>query len=176
MGNQVWRSSPGGAYGLLAHFPSMKVSPMIRAAQPADIPQLVQLVGQYWQFEGIPGFDAASVAPLLERILSQPDLGAIWVAETGDELIGYLLAVYLFSLEHRGLMAEIDEFFVVPTVRTGGVGAALLYVAEDELAARGCVCVQLQLARDNFRAHGFYQRNGYNEREGYELLDKRLDN
>jgi GNAT superfamily N-acetyltransferase len=155
-------------------FQSMKVSPMIRAGRPADVPQLVQLVGQYWQFEGIPGFDPRSVAPLLGQILSQPGLGAIWVAESGDELVGYLVAVYMFSLEQKGLMAEIDEFFVVPTVRTGGVGAALLDVAEDDLAQAGCVCLQLQLGKDNSRARAFYYRHGYRERDGYELLDKRL--
>jgi GNAT superfamily N-acetyltransferase len=152
----------------------MKVSPMIRAGDLADVPQLVELVGQYWQFEGIPGFDARAVAPLLQRILSQPELGAIWVAEAGDELVGYLLAVYMFSLEQKGLMAEIDEFFVLPSVRTGGVGAALLDVAEDDLAQAGCVCLQLQLGKDNVRARAFYHRHGYSERDGYELLDKRL--
>jgi hypothetical protein len=31
------------------------------------------------------------------------------VAEQDGQLVGYLLAVYLFSLERGGLMAEIDE-------------------------------------------------------------------
>jgi len=43
----------------------MRVSPQIRAGVPADVPQLVPLVGQYWHFEGIAGFDAATLVPLL---------------------------------------------------------------------------------------------------------------
>jgi ribosomal protein S18 acetylase RimI-like enzyme len=153
----------------------MRVSPQIRAGLPADVPQLVPLVGQYWHFEGLTGFDAASVAPLLERIASHPELGAIWVADADGELVGYLIAVYMFSLEQRGMMAEIDEFFVAPAARTYGVGAALLDVAESDLAQSGCVCLQLQLGKDNWRARAFYRRHGYQEREGYELLDKRLE-
>lgn len=152
----------------------MKVSPEIRSGYAADVPQLVHLVGQYWHFEGIPGFNPRTLSPLLVRLASQPELGAIWVADAGGELVGYLIAVYVFSLEQQGLSAEIDEFFVSPAARTYGVGAALLDVAESDLAANGCVCVQLQLGKGNTGARAFYRRHGYREREGYELLDKRL--
>src|SRR5215470_15683272 len=134
----------------------MRVSPQIRAGVPADVPQLLELVGHYWHFQRIPGFDRAVVAPLLQRIASQPELGAIWVADADGELVGYLIAVYIFSLEHRGMIAEIDEFFVAPAARTYGVGAALLDVAESDLARAGCVRLQLELGRDNLRARAFY--------------------
>ena len=49
----------------------MKVSPQIRAGLPSDVPQLVPLVAQYWHFEGIPGFDVATLVPLLARIVPQ---------------------------------------------------------------------------------------------------------
>jgi ribosomal protein S18 acetylase RimI-like enzyme len=153
----------------------MKVSPQIRRAIPDDVPQLLQLVSQYWHFEGICGFEAARLAPLLKRLAAEPELGAIWVAESAGELVGYLIAVNSFSLEQQGPIAEVDEFFVAPAARTYGVGAALLYVAESELAEAGCVCLQLQLGKDNYGARAFYRRYGYQEREGYELLDKRLD-
>ena len=152
----------------------MKVSPQIRRCLPEDVPHLLALVSQYWRFEGIAGFDAVALSPLLTRLTQEPRLGAVWVADAGGELVGYLIAVNTFSLEQKGPMAEIDEFFVSPAARTFGVGAALLDVAESDLACDGCVCLQLQLGRENFRARAFYRRHGYNEREGYELLDKRL--
>ena len=152
----------------------MKVSPQIRRGLAADVPQLLQLVSQYWRFEGISGFDAVSLSPLLKRLASEPEVGAIWVADAGGELVGYLVAVNSFSLEQQGPIAEIDEFFVSPAARTYGVGAALLDVAESDLADAGCVCLQLQLGKDNLRARAFYRRHGYKDREGYELLDKRL--
>jgi GNAT superfamily N-acetyltransferase len=153
----------------------MKVSPQIRRGVPEDVPQLLQLVAQYWHFERIRGFDAVKLAPLLRRLAAQPEIGAIWVAEADGELLGYLIAVNTFSLEQQGPMAEIDEFFVSPAARTCGVGAALLDVAESDLACTGCVCLQLQLGADNIGAREFYRRHGYREREGYELLDKRLE-
>ena len=146
----------------------------VRAAVPADVPQLLALVRRYWDFEGISGFDALRVEVTLQRLLAEPQLGQIWVAAGAHALEGYLIAVHVLSLEHQGLMAEIDEFFVLPETRARGVGAALLQAAEAALARRGCVRLQLQLGLENAAARRFYRRRGYAERAGYELLDKPL--
>jgi GNAT superfamily N-acetyltransferase len=63
--------------------------------------------------------------------------------------------VYVFSLEHLGLTAEIDEFFVLPSVRSHGLGDGLLHRAEAEFVRRGCTNVALQLGRGNDRARVF---------------------
>jgi GNAT superfamily N-acetyltransferase len=147
----------------------------IRRAQAQDIPQLVTLIRRYWDFEGIAGFAALRVEVLLEELLARPaERGLIWVAESQRALVGYLIAVLVLSLEHRGLMAEIDEFFVLPEARARGIGSALLSAAEADLAQRGCVRLQLQLATANARGRAFYERKGYGERAGYRLLDKAL--
>ena len=102
----------------------------------SDVPQLLPLVAQYWSFEGISGFHNTRVAKQLGRLLSAPSLGTGWIAEADGVVVGYLLAVYVFSLEHLGLTAEIDELFVLPVRRGQGVGAQLLRAAEAEFAHR----------------------------------------
>jgi GNAT superfamily N-acetyltransferase len=146
----------------------------IRAAVHSDVPRLLSLVRRYWEFEDIAGFEALRMELLLQRLLKERALGEIWVAASGDELCGYLIAVCALSLEHLGLMAEIDEFYVVPQQRGTGVGAQLLRAAEAALAARGCVRLQLQLSVANEGARQFYERRGYRPRAGYQLLDKAL--
>jgi GNAT superfamily N-acetyltransferase len=146
----------------------------IRAAVESDVPRLLSLVRRYWEFEDIGGFAALRVELLLQRLLQERALGEIWVAAREDELCGYLIAVCVVSFEHQGLMAEIDEFFVVPQQRGTGVGAQLLRAAEGSLAARGCVRLQLQLNVANAGARQFYERRGYRGRAGYQLLDKAL--
>ena len=146
----------------------------IQQATASDVPALLPLVADYWSFEAIPGFEPQRVAAQLGRLLSQPGLGAGWVAVVEGVAVGYLLAVYVFSLEHLGLTAEIDEFFVSPSQRGHGVGAELLKTAESEFLRAGCTNVALQLSRDNDSARAFYHRHGYSERSAYELLDKRL--
>ena len=147
----------------------------VRTACPADIPRLLTLIRQYWDVEGIGGFKALRIELVLKQLLEGPAApGAIWVAESEGTLLGYLIVVLVLSLEHQGLMGEIDEFFVQPQARSRGTGARLLAAAEAALRQRGCLRMQLQLRRENQRARGFYQRHGYSSRAGYELLDKPL--
>jgi GNAT superfamily N-acetyltransferase len=151
-------------------------STRIRTAEPHDVPQLLALVRRYWEFEGIEGFAALRVELVLQRLIADAALGAAWVAEADGELVGYLIAVRVLSLEHQGVMAEIDEFFVLQEARSRGVGAQLLALAEEALTQQGCVRLQLQLAVANESARAFYERRGYGSRDGYRLLEKALSN
>jgi GNAT superfamily N-acetyltransferase len=146
----------------------------VRTATPRDIPQLLELVRRYWEFEHLEGFLAVRVERSLSQLLTEPRLGTAWVVEGEAGLVGYLLAVLVLSIEHGGIMAEIDEFFVLPEVRSHGLGTRLLETAEAALAARGCVRLQLQLAVGNAAGRAFYERRGYRGRDGYRLLDKAL--
>jgi GNAT superfamily N-acetyltransferase len=150
------------------------MSAEIRPITPADIPALGPLVEQYWIFEDIEGFDAVRVGRELAGLLADPRLGSGWIARVKGDAVGYLLAVYVFSLEHLGLTAEIDEFFVLPSARGWKIGEELLRLAEAEFVRRHCTNVSLQLGRGNERARAFYRRQGYGERAGFELLDKML--
>jgi GNAT superfamily N-acetyltransferase len=146
----------------------------IQPAVATDIETLLPLVEQYWRFENIEGFDAGRMRALLLRVLEDPNLGRAWLATVYGEPAGYLLAVYVFSLEHQGLTAEIDEFFVAPPHRGLGVGNQMLDVAEAQFRIQGCTNVSLQLGRSNEAARKFYQRHGFDGRAGYELVSKNL--
>lgn len=150
------------------------MSNAIRLAHIADAGAIASLVQQYWDFEDIRGFDHPRICALLVEFLRQRERGACWLAEDEGRLTGYLLAVHVFSLEHGGMMAEIDEFFVVPEKRSSGVGAALLRAADRDMAAAGLIRLQLQLGTDNRRGGIFYERHGFRPRAGYELWDKPL--
>jgi GNAT superfamily N-acetyltransferase len=150
------------------------MSVLIRLAEVSDAEAVASLVRGYWEFEDIPGFDRQRITSLLADYLTQPQRGHCWVAEIDGALAGYLLAVYLFSLEHGGLMAEIDEFFVVPEKRSLKIGAALLEAATVAMAQRGITHVQLQLGCNNSHGQRFYQRLGFEALSGYALLHKSL--
>jgi GNAT superfamily N-acetyltransferase len=140
----------------------------------ADIVEIATMVQLYWEFENINGFDRRGVEATLATLLSHPEHGACWVADDDGALCGYLTAVYMLSIEHGGMMAEIDEFFVAAERRSSGLGARLIAAAERDMAALGLKRLQLQLKRGNERGFEFYERRGFKSRDGYELLDKPL--
>lgn len=110
---------------------------------------LIPLVAEYWRFEAIADFEPERVTVQIKRLLSDPGLGAGWIAYVEDVPVGYLFAVYVFSLEHLGVTAEIDELFVLPSERGKGIDTELLKVAESEFLRSGCTNVSLQLSRSN---------------------------
>src|SRR6186713_4935 len=155
--------------------PSARIAPMeistdsdpgtqavnIQTATPTDLEVLLPMVEQYWRFEAIEGFDATRMRKLLTRVLEDSNLGRAWLATLYGEPAGYLLCVYVFSLEHQGLTAEIDEFFVGPAYRSLGIGSLLLAAAEATFRIRGCTNIALQIGRDNDEARAFYRGHGY---------------
>jgi GNAT superfamily N-acetyltransferase len=82
------------------------------------------------------------------------------------------LAVYLFSFEHGGMMAEIDEFFVLSEKRSLRVGTALLDTAIRAMTQEGITHVQLQLATQNSNGKRFYERHGFRLSLERETLSK----
>jgi ribosomal protein S18 acetylase RimI-like enzyme len=132
------------------------------------------MVERYWALEAIAGFESRAVESTLAELLSHPKHGACWVADNDGTLCGYLTAMYMLSIEHGGLMAEIDEFFIDAAHRSAGLGSRLMAAAERDMAALGLKRLQLQLKHGNERALAFYQRQGFRRRTDYELLDKPL--
>ena len=153
----------------------MKMSVMnIKQAEIDDIHYFLPLISDYWKFEGIQHFNAEKIEKQLTRLFSEPNLGLGWLAFLHSEAVGYLLAVYAFSLEHLGLTAEIDEFYILPQYRRYGIGRAMIQTAELGFLKAGCTNVSLQVEFRNDSAHTFYFGQGYIKRTRYEILEKNI--
>jgi len=81
--------------------------------------------------------------------------GLFWLAERDGRVIGTVMAGWD---GHRGWLYSLG---VHPEVRRAGVGRALLGVAEEALASRGCPKVNLQVLGGNQEAQAFWRRAGY---------------
>jgi hypothetical protein len=67
----------------------------------------------------------------------------------------------VFSLEHGGRAAWLDELYVVPAERGRGMGAALLDAACAHATAAGAVAVDLEVEAGHERAFSLYERRGF---------------
>ncbi len=94
--------------------------------------------------------------------------GWVLVAVVDDELVG---TVMVGDDGHRGWL---NYLAVASRQRGRGIGRALVSVAEQRLAAQGCVKVNLQIRSEHSAAADFYEAAGY-ELEDVISMGKRLD-
>jgi ribosomal protein S18 acetylase RimI-like enzyme len=141
----------------------------IREASAPDAAALLLLIDAYWRHDGIAGFDSDRVHRQLQQFLSTPAYGRAWMATLAGGAIGYLLCTFVYSFEHGGLMAEIDELFVEAAYRQRGVGRSLMDTARSALVDHGFTLLQMQVADGNTRSQRFYARLGFKEKSGYRI-------
>jgi GNAT superfamily N-acetyltransferase len=83
-------------------------------------------------------------------------------AVLGEAIVGTLQLSFLPGLSRRGaLRAQIEAVRVALSVRSGGVGAAMVGWAVEEAGRRGCALVQLMTDKSRGDAHRFYERLGF---------------
>jgi len=72
----------------------------MRRATPADVPELVMLMAEFYAESAMP-LDVDRVRASFEALLAQRALGAAWVVETDDhQVAGYLVATLTVSREY----------------------------------------------------------------------------
>jgi GNAT superfamily N-acetyltransferase len=86
--------------------------------------------------------------------------GAVFLASDPDP-IGVAVTAFTWTLEHGGLVAWLDELFVVPAHRGRGVGRQLLLRVLDAAKEAGCRAVELEVDAEHTRAEHLYRREGF---------------
>jgi ribosomal protein S18 acetylase RimI-like enzyme len=93
------------------------------------------------------------VAALAAKLAVQPEL--VFVASEDGEVVGAVMAGYD---GHRGWIYALA---VHPAQRRKGIATALVGAVERQLAALGCVKLNLQVRAGNAAVVGFYEALGY---------------
>ena len=143
-----------------------------RPATAADVPALLGLMRAFYAEEGYP-FSEQGAGGAVRHLLENDRVGRIWVAGGDREPLGYVVLTFGYSLEHHGVVAFVDEVFVMSGSRGCGIGTRALALAEAECRALGVRTLQLEVERENIAAQELYRRSGFNN-HGRFLLTKRL--
>jgi GNAT superfamily N-acetyltransferase len=131
----------------------------IQIAEPFDSSSVVALLAEQFREHGIDlGPEALSAAVL--GLVSDATRGAILLAYDPEPL-GVAVLAFTWTLEHGGLVAWLDELFVVAEQRGRGIGRALLRRALEVAKDRGCRAIDLEVDADHARAQHLYEREGF---------------
>jgi GNAT superfamily N-acetyltransferase len=131
----------------------------IDVASSVDVEAVVALLASQFEEHGI-ALSLDELAEAVRVLIADERRGTVLVAH-GPEPIGVAALAYTWTLEHGGLVAWLDELFVVPQHRDRGVGQALLRRAVDVARESGCRAVELEVDADHARVEQLYQREGF---------------
>ena len=152
----------------------------IRKAVVMDIPALVPLWIDFMDYhaELDPAFTrdpagADNWARYIEEKMKD-EVFAVFVAAAEGRLVGYAVAFVqtyppIWTVKARGF---IDELYVDPASRRGGVGRRLLAAAEAWLTERGMAHVELKVDVANVPTRRFWKDMGFAPR--VEIMSREL--
>lgn len=129
-------------------------------ATPTDLNALLPLVEAFYQYDGHP-FDAARAETTLRQLINNPSFGRVWLIVVDENIVGYLIVTYGFSLEYYGRDAFIDEVFIVEAFRGQGLGSQTFAFAEQHCRDEGVTALHLEVETHNTSAQAFYDKQGY---------------
>lgn len=132
----------------------------IELASEADSEALLRLLGAQLDEHAI-AVDAGSLGRAIDEVLSDPERGRFLIARIDGEPVGVAYLAYLWTLEHGGKAAWLEELYVAPERRERGLGTKLLKAACDRARLDGCVAVDLEVEASHARAARLYAREGF---------------
>jgi len=128
----------------------------IRLAEEADFERLIELIGEFAEFEHHPEAMLNSV----ERMKREQEYFSCFVAETVNrKIVGY--AAWFFAYyTWTGKALYIDDLYVQEEFRGMGIGKMLMNQVIEFAAGTGCHKIRWQVSDWNRKARDMYHSMG----------------
>jgi len=132
----------------------------IQTAQLSDLAPILQLLHTQLQEHDIVLTDQV-LQRATQGLIEDHKLGRILTARLDGELVGVAVISFLWTLEHGGPAAWLDEVYVEPSRRGGGIGRKLVEAAMQVAHDSGCIALDLEVDAGHEAAERLYERMGF---------------
>lgn len=138
----------------------------VRHASVADAEVVGQLLYDFNVEFDTPTPDAAFFSRRFTDLLARPDVFVILAdasVEGGEDgkAVGFAYATLRPTPYDDGPLAQLEELYVRPSRRDGGIGTAILTAVLDEVRARGGGEVHINVDEIDHDTRRFYERHGF---------------
>lgn len=148
--------------------------PVLRTATLDDLPALLRLAREFYGEDGFATTDEDLESNF--RALFGKEAGAhICLALDGESAIGFALTTTDLVLE-SGVIAELQDLYVMPGHRGAGLGARLMQDARQWAVAQGATLLEIVVAPNGKDVSGlirYYAAHGFRD-EGRRLFSLEL--
>jgi len=130
----------------------------LRIATSEDYSYLLPLIQEFCEIDNHE-FELSRIERSLLPLLNDPNLGVVIVLENDNELIGYAVLTWGWSLESGGREALLDEIYI--KTRNEGMGTLLLQEVVATAKSHNAQIIFLETELANQRVRDFYLRHGF---------------
>jgi GNAT superfamily N-acetyltransferase len=137
------------------------VPPVIAVVTEADLSDLLPLMRGYCDFYEVDPGDEALLA-MARELLADPEKEGLQLIARDDEgrAVGFATIFWTWSTLSASRIGVMNDLFVHPDARGGGIADALIQACAERCRGRGATTLEWSTARDNQRAQQVYDRVG----------------
>ena len=136
---------------------------VIRRALPADGEALLRLIGKLAEYERLTPPDEGARARLLRDMFSTPPRLEAYLVLLEGIPVGYALVFETYSSFLALPTLYLEDIFILPEHRRGGIGTKFFMTLVAEAHRRGCGRMEWTVLDWNRLAIDFYQKLGARE-------------
>lgn len=140
----------------------------IRPARPGDEPDILRLIRALADYEREPDAVEATAEGLAAHLFADVPRVFAHVAEQESHIVGMALWFLNFSTWTGKHGIYLEDLFVDPSARGGGVARRLVRALAAEARARDCARIEWAVLDWNEQAKDFYRRLGARRNESWE--------
>jgi GNAT superfamily N-acetyltransferase len=142
----------------------------IRPAEEADVELIYALIAKLAEYERAPEQVVGTPALLRESLFGAHPAAEAVIAERDGEAVGFALFHGTFSTWECRPGIWLEDLYVPPQHRRGGVGSRLFAHVASVAVQRGCPRLEWTALEWNTPALSFYRRVGAEVLEEWKLL------
>ena len=145
----------------------------MRPATFSDIPALIDLMTEFYAESGY-ALDCPLATTAFTTLLADQRLGYVWLIQAESAVVGHVVVTLKFAMEYGGMVACIDDLYVVPAARNKGLSTAALLHIREVCERTGIRAITVEVGADNGPAQAAYRRVGFLEAANRQLLSLEL--
>ncbi len=142
------------------------VAPVIAVVTESDLPGLLPLMRAYCDFYEVSPGDDALVA-MSRALIANPEREGVQLIarDEAGQSVGFATVFWSWSTLSASRIGVMNDLFVAPAARGGGLGRELIDACLEQCARHGASSLGWQTARDNARAQRLYDGVGATREE-----------
>lgn len=144
------------------------MSMIVRRARPGDEHDILRLIRALADYEREPDAVEATAEGLHAHFFNDAPKVFAHVAEAGGAIVGIAVWFFNFSTWTGRHGIYLEDLFVDPAVRGGGVARALFKALAEEAKAHDCARIDWQVLDWNEMGKGLYRKLGARHQAAWE--------